>query len=120
MQARALLIAGGRGSVLDALIELFVLVHRVVVGGQARIDIGGDLFHLIGDVRARKIAKDRHHAVEVLAGTLEGLHGVFPRGGSGIFSNGGDLGIVERERFVEGGAVVLDLNLRKRRELVGQ
>lgn len=41
-------------------------------------------------------------------------------GGSGIFSNGGDLGIVERERFVEGGAVVLDLNLRKRRELVGQ
>ena len=120
MEALAFRVVGRRRGLLDARVEHLVLVDRVIVRGQARVDVGGDLLHFIGDVGAGEVAKDRHDAVEVLPGALERLHGVFPRRRGGVVGDGGDFGVVKRECFVEGGAVVLDLDLRKRRELVGQ
>ena len=120
VEALAFFVFGRGRGLLDSRVEYLVLIHRVIVRGQSRVDVGGDLLHLLGDVRAGEVAKDRHDAVEVLAGALERLHRVFPRRGGRVVGDGGDFGVVKRECLVEGGAVVLHLDLRERRELVGQ
>lgn len=113
-------VVGRRRCLLDARVELFVLIHAVIVRGEAGVDIGGNLLHLIGDVGAGEVAEDGHDAVQVLAGALQCFDGVFPRGGGGIISNGGDFGAMALECLVEGGAEVLYLDVCEGRKLVGQ
>ncbi len=96
------------------------MVDRVIVRGEAGVDIGGNLLHLIGDVGAGEVAEDGHDAVQVLAGALQCFDGVFPCGGGGIISNGGDFGAMALECLVEGGAEVLYLDVCEGRKLVGQ
>ena len=106
-----------RGGLLKALVEHLVLVEGITVFRQFRDNLLGDGVHFGGRIGAVQVEKHRADALECAARGLQGFHGVSPCCRLGVVNDGVDFRFMVKQGGVECRQEMLDLYIRKRRQL---